>query len=109
LNAEYAEVQAKKEQIPELTRLEDCLEERANLHVCRLKARLEKHANMIRDDEDESSDSSILTLGLSQFDVDNFDLSDSDEDDPMDSSMETSQLSSIPSNKPNSSGLRHEL
>lgn len=93
---EYAEVQAKKEQIPELTRLE----ERANLHVRRLKARLEKHANVIRDDEDESSDSSISTLGLSEFDVDDFDLSDSDEDDPMDSSMETSQLPSIPTAHP---------
>ena len=55
---------------------------------------------MIRDDEDESSDSSISTLGLSQFDADNFDLSDSDEDDPMDSSMETSQLPSIPTAHP---------
>jgi len=71
-------------QIPELI----CLEEHANLHVRQLKACLEKHSNMIRDDKDESSDSSILTLGLSQFDANYLDLLDSDKDDPMDSSTE---------------------
>jgi hypothetical protein len=70
------------------------LGERAKKHVRKLKARIEKHDRAIRDNEDTSSESSISTLGLSEFD--NNCSNGSDSDDKNDS-MDTTDNSILPS------------
>jgi hypothetical protein len=77
---------------PDLTNLQL----RANLHVRRLKTRLEQLSRKSPTDEEDSSDSSISTLGLSQYDKDDFDLLDSDaEASCSDDQMSCSQPSKL--------------
>jgi hypothetical protein len=92
---EEAEIRRKMELPPDATLLGD----RARIHVRKLKACMDKHDSAIRDNDDTSSDSSISTLGLSEFDENGFIRSESDDDDSMDTSDTPSPSSTRPASK----------
>ena len=94
---EVEEVKEKMIPLPKVSQLEA----RAKRHVRKLKDLLDRHAQRTRDDSDATSVSSCSSLGLSEFEFDENDLSAHTEDDPMDSYSENSIQSThqVPQNQ----------